>query len=281
VREQSGFLIDPDGIYLIAPEGLTEGKAVGRARERNLIVMADPTMQAAMHPADYAAKRHIGVTVGRRTLLQVQAEVEDRLNVLVERLTAASAKRRPAIREEAVKVMRKAWARVYTAGLRSGGLEDLGSTLTAEDQQFLKGAVSHEMRYLNRFLDTVEEGGGRMPYPQRVGLYVKTLSSFYENARLIALPANSTIRWIGPADKDTCPSCRYLFESGPYTKRNLPCVPRSGSTICLSNCRDRLLIRRVTPQEALEVAHGGRTRQQHTRTLERIKRTGAYQGRTA
>jgi hypothetical protein len=39
----------------------------------------------------------------------------------------------------------------------------------------------------------------------------------------------------------------------------------------LTNCRDRLLVRRVDSKTALETTYGGKTREQHVGALARIK----------
>jgi hypothetical protein len=62
-----------------------------------------------------------------------------------------------------------------------------------------------------------------------------------------------------------------LFRNNLYTKKTLPTVPRSGATVCLTNCRDRLLVRRVDSKTALETTYGGKTREQHVGALARIK----------
>lgn len=270
--------IDPDGMFVLAPSymagvarDLHEGKSLGTARDADLILMDDPTMLATLHPQQYAKQRKVGVTVGRRVLLAVQEEVERDLLALVQSSDNWKIEE-DELRKQATKLMRKAWKRVFLAGVRSGGLPGTAGALKKDDLAYLKGAVTHEMRYLNRFLTAVVDGTWKMPLEQRVRMYVNTLTAFYESARVISLPATSLIRWSGPDDKKTCASCAYLFENNDYTKASLPGVPRSGISLCLSNCRDRLLIRRSTPEKVLKLTQESKTRQQHLAALQRIKR---------
>jgi len=142
------------------------------------------------------------------------------------------------------------------------------------DDKWLRSAMTHEMRFLNGFLRQIVEKTHKMPLDRRVEMYANALSSFYESARVSALPWEVVIHWAGPNNKITCPGCKYLFEHSPYSKADLPTTPRAGSTPCLTNCRDRLLIRRVEPQEASAVAEAGLTGEQHIRNLRKIKRQG-------
>jgi hypothetical protein len=81
--------------------------------------------------------------------------------------------------------------------------------------------------------------------------------------------------WKGPHDKKTCESCNYLFEHSPYSKWTLPTTPRSGMTLCLTNCRDRLFVRRVPPEVAEEDVKGLLVRRnRHIRDLRKIKKQG-------
>lgn len=253
------------------PRELNEGKSLGGARESDLVLMNDLTLDAVINPQRYAARRKVGVTVGRRQLLAAQEAAKDGFLQMIADWEAGKLQE-STFRKESIRLMRRAWKTVFLAGLRSGGLPGTTATqgIPQEDAKFLKGAVAHEMRFLNKFLDAVVEGAGKMPYPRRVQMYIDTLTSFYESARVMSLPATSIIRWTGPEDKVTCASCRYLFDHNVYTRVTLPTTPRSGVSLCLSNCRDRLLVRRTTPEKAL-AASQGRTREQHLAALYRIK----------
>jgi hypothetical protein len=178
--------------------------------------------------------------------------------------------------------MKSAWKQVFLAGLRAGGTVGEGSgpgktlvKLDTGDDLWIKNAMTHEMRFLNGFVNAVIDETYKMDPMRRAGMYVDALSSFYESARVIALPSNIRVWWKGPHDKKTCESCNYLFEHSPYSKWTLPTTPRSGMTLCLTNCRDRLFVRRVPPEVAEEDVKGLLVRRnRHIRDLRKIKKQG-------
>ncbi len=135
-------------------------------------------------------------------------------------------------------------------------------------------AMKHEMLFLNNFIWDIRNGQGKMPYPRRIRMYVDALDSFYESSRIIGLPANSLIYWMGPKDKRTCASCAYLFSHKVFSKKTLPCTPRAGATLCLTNCRDRLLVRIATLEQVIAVNEAGLTRGTHIKNLRKVKRDG-------
>lgn len=257
---------------------LFEGKALGTAKEIDLVLLTDPTMLATMDPEGYAKERKSGVTVGKRKLDAVMDATEAELGSLINQFESGSLSPKE-FRKEAVRVMKKAWRDVFIAGVRASGqpptkTKGVLTKVSPVDEKWLQGAIKHEMTFLNSFLADVVAGKGKMPYLRRASMYVRALTSFYESARVIGLPANSLIYWKGPNDKRTCPSCSYLFAHNPYTKKTLPTTPRSGLTICLTNCRDRLLIRRVAPEEVLAAQEAGLARGTHIANLRRVKREG-------
>jgi hypothetical protein len=176
--------------------------------------------------------------------------------------------------------MRVAWRESFLAGVRAAGHPAVGvsrpglAKLDPADEKWLEGAMRHEMTFLNRFIRDVRTGEGRMPYPRRARMYVDALQSFFDSGRVIGLPANVLIYWSGPNDKRTCASCAYLFAYHRFTKATLPTAPRSGLTLCLSNCRDKLLVRQEDPAKVVDVTHEGPTRETHIRNLRTIKRQG-------
>lgn len=256
---------------------LDEGKALGTAREVDLVLLdKDRTMDAFLRPEEYAKARKSGATVGKRALKKVQDRVKRELMAAVSAHDSGETWNTE-FKKEATRVMKRAWKEVFEAGVRASGIAGRGRgkkgvELSAEDQKWLKSAMAHEMRFLNGFIEDVTEQRYKMPLPRRVSMYVDALESFYDSARVIGMPANSVMRWVGPMDKRKCESCEYLVKHSPYHKKQLPTTPRSGLTICLTNCRDRLLIRVVSAEEGFRVLEQGKTRDQHIRALRKIKR---------
>lgn len=268
--------------FIVVRDGLVEGKSIGTARELDLLFLdLDKTISARMDPETFAKERKSGVTVAKRRLKEVKRRVGDKLLQLALRHDDGNSTLGE-FRKDAIALMKVAWRDVFHAGVRSTGIRGVGSgnrgtlvKLDPEDEAWLKGAMKHEMRFLNRMIAAVDEGTYKMPLDRRVAMYVQTLESFFDSARVIGLPATVTMRWTGANDERTCAGCRYLFENNPYSKKTLPTVPRAGLTPCLSNCRDRLVLRQATPDEVVRVTDGSRyTRGGHVKNLRKIKATG-------
>lgn len=278
-------LFQYDDLFLFAPSftiaeelgwPLDEGKYVGTAKEVDLVFLdKDKTMDAFLRPEEFAKARKKGVTVGKRALKRIK------LRALAELLPVVLAHDRGEtwntdFQKDASTIMRRAWRDVFVAGVRSTGIR--GSNphnpieFSPSDEKWLKGAIKHEMRFLNKFVKAVTEQDYKMPLDRRTGMYIDALESFYDSARVMGMPATSLFRWVGKKDKRVCKSCEYLVRNGPYHKKNLPTVPRAGLTVCLTNCRHRLLVRVVGSDEALRTLQNGGTREQHVKKLMAIKK---------
>lgn len=281
-----------DDIFLYAPSfliaerieaegGVFEGKAIGTADQADLVLAQDEYIAKDADPDNYAKARKVGSDVGRKKLKETQSRVRTKLLKYINQHQEGSIDDRE-FRKRSKAVMKTAWKDVFLAGVRAGGTPGTGAgkgktlvSLGTGDDKWLKSAMQHEMRFLNRFMQAILESDYKMPLPRRVGMYVDSLRSFYDSARVIAMPANVLIHWKGPNDHVTCVSCDYLFDHSPFTKATLPTTPRAGMTLCLTNCRDRLLIRRVTADMAEATTEASRyTRGGHVKNLRTIKRQG-------
>ena len=257
---------------------IEEGKSIGTAQEKDLVLMTDPTMLNAMMPGKYANDRKKGVTVGKRVLDATKVEVEDAMNKLVTSY-GKKAISPEELRESIIRLMKMAWRKTALAGIRASGQPGSGTPgtpakISKDEEAWMLSAMKHEMLFLNGFIHDIKNGTGKMPYPRRIKMYVDALDSFYESSRIIGLPANSLIYWMGPKDKRTCASCAYMFAHKVFTKKNLGAVPRSGFSLCLSNCRDRLLVRVVSLEQVIAVNEAGLSRSTHIKNLRKIKRDG-------
>lgn len=234
-----------DGSLLFAPSMLVEGKALGTARHGDITLLRNLFTTRDYHPTVFARERKIGQTVGRRKLHEVQQRVSKALNQLV---SSYQAKRlsEAELRDSMARVMKEAWRDVFIAGARGGGMpagQHALVDLDVADDNWLRSAMKHEMQFLNGMLDAIVEETFVMPLPRRIQMYVDALASFYESARVSAMPENIVIHWLGRNDDRTCPSCKYLIAHSPYTKSNLPTAPRSGiqCCLCLTDCRAMIL----------------------------------------
>ena len=283
-QEDDLFIFAPSVLYAEALQEsgrLFEGKSVGTAKELDLLFLdLDQTIRAKTRPAQFSNERKKGVTVGRRILDRVQQQVERELLRIMQRHDAGKYETFQAFERDTIALMKPAWKQVFEAGVRSSGVKGTGSTtgpvvkLSPDDAKWLRSAMQHEMRFLNGFITAVDEGTWKMPLPRRVRMYARTLEAFYDSARVIGLPATVMIHWTGENDERTCAGCKYLFEHSPYTKKTLPTVPRSGLTPCLSNCRDKLLIRQTESDAVISRTDASLTRGTHLKHLRRIKAKG-------
>lgn len=293
VLEDELFIFTPSMYAAAALEErgeLFEGKAVGTAKEQDIVFLdKDQTIQQVTDPKGHAKRRKAGVTVGKKKLKAVQARVRPAVLHAIDTFLQGDATEAQ-FRKAMVKVMKPAWRDVFVAGVRSSGIPTSGQQakhakwklqLSPSDEKWFKSAIQHEMRFLNGFIKAVIEGTYVMPLERRTDMYVRALESFYDSARVIGLPALASITWrLGKDDDAVCASCRYMAAWSPWSKKLLPTTPRSGMTICLTNCRDRLLVRRVTPEkvQAIEGRHVYK-RSGHIRNLREIKRLGELPAR--
>jgi len=275
-----------DDLFIYAPsftlweeegDALFEGKSVGTAKELDLVFLdKDQTIDAFLRPQDYARERKVGVTVGKRALKKIQKRVYAELWPHIEDHNLGKTWNTD-FQAAAEKIMKRAWKEVFAAGVRSTGLKGRGQgkqgfVFSAADQKWLKSAMAHEMRFLNAMVRAITDQTYKMPLDRRLQMYVSALESFYDSARVMGMPATSLFRWTGRKDSRVCDSCKYLKANNPYHKKTLPTTPRSGATLCLTNCRDRLLVRVVSSDEAIKVLQKGPTREHHVRKLAQIKR---------
>lgn len=289
-------LVEYDDLFVYAPsylaweaQGLHEGKALGTSREEDLVLLdLDQTMHSLVNPEQFGKQRKAGTTVGKRRLKDVQKRIEPELNAHVIRFQDGYTTESE-FRKAMHKTMKAAWKDVFLAGVRASGVKGTGtggspgkplvSLTDPHDEKWIRSAMQHEMRFLNGMIRAVVEHTWKMPLPRRIRMYVDALESFYDNARILGLPPLTKIHWIVPRkDSRVCHSCRYLAHHSPYSKKTLPTVPRSGLTICLTNCRDRLLLRMVDQDEALRLHQNSPTRGTHIRKLRKIKQQGHARG---
>ncbi len=273
-----------DDLFVYAPSvalveaGVIEGKSIGTAEITDLALITHLNVGHGSDSVVFAKQRKSGTTVGRRKLREVQQRVRTALLTMIRNHYGGTLGEKK-LRENAHRVMKTAWRDVFLAGLRAGGTAGTHKKgmvqLDPIDEKWIRGAMSHEMRYLNGFLKAIVSKTYVMPLERRTTMYVNALKSFYESARVIALPFDAVIHWSGPNDAGTCPGCKYMFEHNPYTKLTLPTTPASGQTPCLTNCRDKLVIRRVAAAKAVKVTEASKfARATHIKHLQTIKRVG-------
>jgi hypothetical protein len=284
-RVEAPFIFAPS--FLLAEQAdatgtLLEGKALGTAELHDLSLLRDLVHAKDTDPAAFARARDVGGRVGWRKYAQVKERTEAGLLDLLRQWEQRDIAEQD-FRKRVTRLMKQAWRDVFLAGIRASGTPPSGLrgkgdplvVLAPRDDNWLRSAVQHEMRFLNKFLDAAVSEDFVMPLDRRARMYVAALDAFYDSARIIGLPNNSAVHWIGVGDGRTCVSCLFLQEHSPYTPETLPTAPRSGLQLCLVNDRCWLYIRRVTTMQAQRIVEGAKyTRDGFVRKLRKIKRTG-------
>ena len=138
-------------------------------------------------------------------------------------------------------IIRKYYSKAYLLGLAGGGLRiSTIAVVNRQDREYIERIVSQEVEYWKKFI--AQATISRIPINIRLDMYAEGLNAIYGTGRVNTLPRNTLIFWDGVNDNRTCESCRYLFAHNPYTPKNLPTLPKGGMTLCLSNCRDKLVV---------------------------------------
>jgi hypothetical protein len=204
---------------------------------------------------------------------------------------------------------RLAYEQVHEIGRHASALERLhpDPQVLAEEETWFRSAVREEMRYwqlaIREWRDrraaatrvrnreeraqtvaAVDERGW-----QRFEAYVRALRFMFESSRILALPPDVLLYWMGPdkrkdpKDRGICEGCQYMMERSPFVKANIPAVPRDGQTPCLTNCRHKVVIRIGRVDEAARRFQELPARESMVRQLKRIKDEshGAHRQRRA
>lgn len=180
-------------------------------------------------------------------------------------------------------VLRDAYKQAYVLGKHSTGTSDVTrlvyghidpgaeTPLTPEDKRWLNSAIKHESKFLRGFVRDVAAGKGKMAYDRRAKMYVNALDNIYNSARIQGTPSDVLLYWVTSKSCTTCESCKYLEKMSPYTKHNIPTLPRSGATKCLTNCKCKVVARKMTAAQ-LRKPWALKTKTYLLRKLQQIKR---------
>jgi hypothetical protein len=172
--------------------------------------------------------------------------------------------------------MKRVFRTYYTKAFQLGHASDKGAfssrlpELKPEDKRWLETFLTKEFGYWKKFIADVKAGKGKLDHEKRKEMYIMTLRSMYNSSRVIANPP-TTIYWWDTTPAEHCPHCLYLQSKSPFTKENLPTVPASGDTKCLSNCRCHLRIEQVSAARYLQVKRKSLTRAELLRGMRAFK----------
>lgn len=132
----------------------------------------------------------------------------------------------------------KHYKAAFLAGKRFAQTTD--NKLTPDEIRSIGQQVGKEVGFMSNFADDVLNQNGRLSYKRRLKMYSDGLNAVFISGQMVYIPEDSTIHWVlGNTDKHCVDCLSYAFNS-PYTKKNLPTVPKAGASQCLSNCRCHL-----------------------------------------
>lgn len=177
----------------------------------------------------------------------------------------------------AANTFRTYFGAAYALGLKKQGVKERAkvseiiSKFTNDDRNHINTMVSEELVYFSKFLEQAQDLEFGMGVEKRIGMYADGLNSIYSGARIAALGNTVLLFWSGPKDDRKCLSCLYLSQAGPYTAENLPTLPKAGDTLCLSNCRDRIVAVSCSKEMHAKAVAKGASKETHLKLLQRIK----------
>jgi len=167
--------------------------------------------------------------------------------------------------------LRRGHHTAFELGLKSSGAGRFRVSVSSQDEEYLRGALSHEMVYFNKLLRQIDAGKMAGSLKLRLAAYAETLKHVFYAGRVMGTPTGMVIDWISPMDRNTCKGCSFLFRNSPYTKRSIPTTPRAGDTNCLNRCRCRLVMREVPAAKFKEIEKKNPKKSVYASRLKAIK----------
>lgn len=228
---------------------LIEAKAIGTAQMYGQVSMRDLVLR---HQGAFASTLRSRIrqasTNAVRDLRPVVEDAERGVLAILLEWFAGHLSYREAQMQTA-KEWRRAYERVREIGRRASGIDrhaNVNPSVVHEEEKWFRSAVREELTYWNTFMHEINEDQvSEERLLERLAAYLKALRFMYEGARVLGLPDNVLLYWLGPRDERLCAGCEYVLERSPFTKNTIPAVPRDGSTPCLTNCRHKIVVRVV------------------------------------
>jgi len=221
------------------PVVIVEGKTVGTRKARRPERDAESSLWFSALGSEYYREKKRATDRAFKKYKRLKEKFREEGWKLIEEFLKGKLKPGQ-LRFRLKKLFKNTYFKAYSLGMEASGVPFVKPEKT--DLSWLDGARKHEYRYLNGFLRNLEKRTGKMDYRKRWEMYVNTLDFVYQAGKIEALPAQYVIDWI-MTDAEHCESCLFLQRHSPYTKWTIPCVPRDGTTKCLSNCKCYLRVR--------------------------------------
>ncbi|MCK5615141.1 hypothetical protein KAR91_75455 [Candidatus Pacearchaeota archaeon] len=136
-----------------------------------------------------------------------------------------------------------AYKEAYVFGQHSVGFS---GDLMDEDLSFIKSFKRTENKFLGKFMKAIAAEKLVMNRYERLKMYVGTIRTVFDHARVEASPDWVKIYWTPSRGARHCPDCLILAINSPYTKKTLPTTPRAGDTrcLCITTPDSRILTKR-------------------------------------
>lgn len=153
-------------------------------------------------------------------------------------------------------VLQDLYMDLYYLGAKGSGVylgQHSGGELTDDDLEMISSMLGQEKRYLYDLLQGIKNGSIDNPMA-RFDNYVKSSEFVFNNSLVTNLHPASIIYW--SRERDACQECVLIDSWSPFTKFTIPCMPKSGQTRCLHNCRCTVTIREGTMQKVAEISKG-------------------------
>lgn len=274
-----------EGWLRARPELLAEAKAIGTANLGGDLAVRDAALRAHW-PGNVRYHVRQAATNAPREVKAVEASARDVIGKVINGWLAGNVKYNE-LQDHTAQLWRAAYEDVHEIGRNASGLDRLHpdpSIIEAEEMWF-RSAVREELRYWHLALEEWKQRRGAAENPvaleqvdargwERFEDYVAAIRFMFEGSRILALPPNVLLYWMGPkpeTDKAVCAGCAYMMERSPFVKANVPAVPRDGQTPCLTNCRHKIVVRFGKLNEAEARLRELPTRESMVRHLARIK----------
>jgi len=271
-------------------ESLTEGKAVGTSFLGGDVAERDRRLRPQIRANVRYHVKQAGVNA-MRDMKPVIREARKDIGDLLRGYLAGTVSYKQ-LQEDSAGHWMIAYSKIRDIGRKASAVERFtpAPQTLAEEERWFRGAVREELGYWQLFMEEVQRRKGRESFDearvwQRFENYVKALRFMYESARIVSLPPQVLLYWMGPKPNDPkqkgriCPGCVYMMERSPFTKATIPAVPRDGSTSCLTNCRHRVVMRVAHPIDVQKREQTLPKRKMMVESLKRIQEADHGPGR--
>lgn len=237
-------------------QSIAESKAVGSVAYDPF--SRDKRYSRITRRPSYAREVRYELSAARKTFNSLQAEARAKM-LRMAREFASGAYTVQEFQRLSADLLTSYYERIFNAGRKASGLVKFMPKETGPTQwerSWFRSAVRQELAYWNNFVDELAAGDvqfapkgvASLPKPprrryyaeERIEMFIKSMESMFDSARVTGLPDNVLVYWSGPGIKD---------------KR----ICLTGTSCAVASSRGRLPLRDVQPGDFV-LTHRGRWR---------------------